>query len=214
MFTIAVNSTINYTSYVYNASQGAGFSTLTSLVIASLIPASIAALPLYAGYKVVQFSKSQKLQWDYKVAERALRNAPTLEEKLPLQQTVLDLHQKIAGEKAPSNIPHWNNLGLILGQLGRYEEALVHFEYALSLPGAKTQDTLLSSYQAAVALHKLGNPKKALEHLNYAESFIPEGANSHPLANAIFNLQRRILDELSPPQPKQPPSFLSRLLGW
>ena len=90
--------------------------------------------------------------------------------------------------KAPGNARAHNNLGLILFQAGRLDEALEHYEQAVRLkPGyADGQGNF------GCALFRAGRITEALEHLETALRIKPDSAETHyNLGNALFQLGRR-----------------------
>ena len=90
--------------------------------------------------------------------------------------------------KAPGNARAHNNLGLILFQAGRLDEALKHYEQAVRLkPGyADGQGNF------GCALFRAGRITEALEHLETALRIKPDSAEAHyNLGNALFQLGRK-----------------------
>jgi len=80
-----------------------------------------------------------------------------------------------------------NNLGVILGQAGRFEDAISHYEQALRIK----PDYAQAHYNLGVALFHLGRTQEAVGHWERALQIEPDYAKAHDyLGNALAQAGR------------------------
>jgi superkiller protein 3 len=76
--------------------------------------------------------------------------------------------------------------GETLAQMGRYEEAITHFERAIQL-GPKNKVRLAAAHAAiGMCLHELGRTEESLSHFQNAAQTVPDAPNHHSNLGLTF----------------------------
>jgi tetratricopeptide (TPR) repeat protein len=85
----------------------------------------------------------------------------------------------------PNNVRATINLGCALQDAGRYQEAIEQFERALKIDPSRP-DVGLAHRSLGLTWARLGQPEKAIHHLELAMKLRPDVANDHGLLGSLL----------------------------
>jgi protein O-mannosyl-transferase len=87
--------------------------------------------------------------------------------------------------RQPENVRATINLGCVLQDAGRYQEAVEQFERAISIDPTRP-DVGLAHRSLGLTLARLGQPEKAIHHLQIAMQLRPDVTNDHAALGSLL----------------------------